>query len=109
MAVEFVITRLCTAKAQELLRKYLDKRIHFFRDNSLQGGRSWNLLSEDSQQILWLVAFSEATHSTLPVLISLSLFLVAEIDIPGKRIVCVAPDDLVHMAFTLPLNYWSKP
>ncbi|MGK2890056.1 hypothetical protein [Klebsiella michiganensis] len=29
-------------KAQELLRQYLDQRIHFFRDNSLQGGRSWN-------------------------------------------------------------------
>jgi len=30
-------------------------------------------------------------------------FPVAEIDIPGKRIVRVAPDDLVHVAFTLPL------
>ncbi|WP_439412523.1 hypothetical protein [Enterobacter ludwigii] len=149
-------------KAQGLLRKYLDQRIHFFRDNSLQGGRSWNQLSEDSQQQLWLMAVSEATHSTLPVMdslvtayselrlsqqqttavsrrklpdaawlaiiifsmaaccltgrqqpqglsllvlpvmISLSLFLVAEIDTPGEGIIRVTPDDLEHVAFTLP-------
>lgn len=149
-------------KAQGLLRKYLDQRIHFFRDTSLQGGRSWNQLSEDSQQQLWLLAVSEATHSplpvmnslleayselrasqqqttavfqrklpdaawlviivfsmaaccltgrqqppgfsllVLPVMISLSLFLVAEIDPPGEGIIRVTPDDLEHMAFTLP-------
>lgn len=149
-------------KAQGLLRQYLDQRIHFFRDNSLQGGRSWNQLSEDREQKLWQVAVSEATHSTLPVMdslltayselrssqqqttsasqrklpdvawlviitfamtaccligrqqrqgfsllalpvmISLSLFLVAEIDIPGEGIIRVTPDDLVHVAFTLP-------
>ncbi|MCU6243891.1 hypothetical protein KWI10_22450 [Enterobacter asburiae] len=149
-------------KAQGLLRKYLDQRIQFFRDNSLQGGRSWNQLSEDSQHQLWLLAVSEATHSTLPVMdsllaayselrtsqqqttsasqrklpdaawlviiffamvacgligrlqrqgasllalpvmISLSLFLVAEIDIPGEGIVRVTPDALEHVAFTLP-------
>lgn len=149
-------------KAQGLLRKYLDQRIHFFRDNSLQGGRSWNQLSEGSQQKLWLLTVSEVTHSTLPgmdslltayselrvsqqqttavsqrklpdaawlviivfamaaccltgrlqrqghsllvlpVMISLSLFLVAEIDTPGEGIICVTPDDLEHVAFTLP-------
>ncbi|MGN5575229.1 hypothetical protein [Enterobacter sp. Lyrl_3] len=149
-------------KAQELLRQYLDQRIHFFRDSSLQGGRSWNQLSEDSQQKLWLLAVSEATHSTLPVMdtlltayselrvsqqqttavsqrklpdtawlviiafamaaccltgrlqrqghsllvlpvmISLSLFLIAEIDTPGEGIIRVIPDDLEHAAFTLP-------
>ena len=149
-------------EAQELLRQYLDQRIHFFRDNSLQGGRSWNQLSEDSEQKLWLLAVSEATHSTLPVMdslltayselrasqqqttaasqrklpdaawlvlivfamtaccligrqqrqgfsllalpvmISLSLFLVAEIDIPGEGIIRVTPEDLEHVAFTLP-------
>lgn len=149
-------------KAQVLLRQYLDQRIHFFRDNSLQGGRSWNQLSEDSQQKLWLLAVSETTHSTLPVMgslltayselrvsqqqttavsqrklpdaawlviivfamvaccltgrqqrqglsllvlpvmISLSLFLIAEIDTPGEGIIRVTPDDLEHVAFTLP-------
>ncbi len=149
-------------KAQGLLRQYLYQRIHFFRDNSLQGGRSWNQLSEDSQQKLWLLAVSETTHSplpvmdslltaysglrssqqqttaasqrklpdaawlviiffamvaccltgrqqrqgfsllALPVMISLSLFLVAEIDIPGEGIIRVTPDDLEHVAFTLP-------
>ncbi|WP_149330300.1 hypothetical protein [Citrobacter braakii] len=58
-------------KAQGLLRKHLDQRIHFFRDNSLQGGRSWNQLSEDSQHQLWLMAVSETTLSTLPVMDSL--------------------------------------
>lgn len=38
----------------------------------------------------------------LPVMISLSLFLVAEIDIPGEGIIRVTPDNLEHMAFTLP-------
>ena len=148
-------------KAQGLLRRYLDQRIHFFRDNSLQGGRSWNQLSEDSQQKLWLLAVSEVTHSTLPgmdslltayselrasqqqttvsqrkipdaawlviiafamaaccltgrqqrqglsrlvlpAMISLSLFLIAEIDTPGEGIIRVTPDDLEHVAFTLP-------
>lgn len=148
-------------KTQGLLRQYLDQRIHFFRDNSQQGGRSWSQLSEDSQQQLWLMAVSEATHSALPiidsqlssyselrasqqqtsavcqrklpdaawlviiafamvacgltgrlqrqgasllalpVMISLSLFLVAEIDIPGEGVIRVTPDDLEHVAFTL--------
>jgi len=149
-------------EAQVWLRKYLDERIQFFRDNSLQGGRSWNRLSEDSQQQLWLMAVSEVRHSplpmmgslltayselrssqqqtiavsqrklpdaawlviiifamtaccligghqrqgdsllALPVMISLSLFLVAEIDIPGEGVIRVTPDDLEHVAFTLP-------
>ncbi|WP_149330302.1 hypothetical protein [Citrobacter braakii] len=38
----------------------------------------------------------------LPVMISLSLFLIAEIDIPGEGIIRVTPDDLEHVAFTLP-------
>lgn len=157
-----LLPALAQPKAQGLLRQYLDQRIHFFRDNSLQGGRSWNQLSEDSQQKLWLLAVSEATHSTLPVMdtlltayselrvsqqqttavsqrklpdaawlviivfamaaccltgqlqrqgfsllvlpvmISLSLFLVAEIDIPGEGIIRVMPDDLEHVLFTLP-------
>lgn len=149
-------------KVQELLRKYLDQRIHFFRDNSLQGGRSWHQLSEGSQLQLWRLAVSEAMQSPLPVMdsfltayselrvsqqqttavsqrkipdaawlviivfamvaccltgrqqrqglsllvlpamISLSLFLVAEIDTPGEGIIRVTPDDLEHVAFTLP-------
>ncbi|AHE73520.1 hypothetical protein M942_24255 [Enterobacter ludwigii] len=163
MAVQsVVILASAQLKAHGLLRQYLDQRIHIFRDNSLQGGRSWNQLSEDSQQQLWLMAVSEATRSALPVMdsllaayselrssqqqtsavswrklpdaawlaiiifamvaccltglqqpqglsllalpamISLSLFLVAEIDTPGEGIIRVTPDDLEHVAFTLP-------
>ncbi|EHN8909278.1 MULTISPECIES: bestrophin-like domain [Enterobacteriaceae] len=152
-------------KAQEQMRKYLDERIHFFRDSSLQGGRSWNRQSEMSQQQLWGLVVAEAQHNptpvmvqllsswselrtaqqqttalhqrnipdaawlvilllammtccmagrqhadrrhglyllVLPVMISLSLFLVAEIDIPGEGIIRVMPDDLEHVLFTLP-------
>lgn len=46
-------------KAQELLRKYLDQRIHFFRHNSLQWGRSWNQLLEGSKLQLWLLPVRE--------------------------------------------------
>jgi hypothetical protein len=148
-------------KVQVLLCQYIERRINFFRDNSLQGGRSWNQLSEGSQQQLWLLAVSEATQSTLPVMdsfmtayselrisqqqttavsqrkipdaawlviivfsmatccligcqqqqgfsllvlpamISLSLFMVAEIDAPGEGIIRVTPDDLERVAFTL--------
>ncbi|MGN5575494.1 hypothetical protein [Enterobacter sp. Lyrl_3] len=152
-------------KAQGLLRKYLDARIHFFRDSTLQGGRVWNRQSETSQQQLWELVVPETLRNTsplmvpllsslselrgsqqqttavnqrkipdaawliillfamvaccmagrqhadrrhglyllvLPVMISLSLFLVAEIDIPGEGIIRVMPDDLEHVLFTLP-------
>lgn len=58
-------------KAQGLMRKYLDARIHFFRDNTLQGGRSWNRQSETSQQQLWELVVPEAMRNTSPAMVSL--------------------------------------
>ncbi|WP_049857273.1 hypothetical protein [Trabulsiella odontotermitis] len=163
-------TRLLPATVQKqawgLLSQYLDERIAFFRDTSLQGERTRNRLSEEEQQRLWslvipevirqpspvmdslLTAYSDlrssqqqttAVHQrkipdaawlvlivfsmtacvlagrldagrpragiplmVLPVMISLSLFLVAEIDIPGEGIIRVTPDELERVAFTLP-------
>lgn len=36
-----------------MLRDYLDERIHFFLDDSVQGGRSWSRLAQGNQQQLW--------------------------------------------------------
>jgi hypothetical protein len=160
-------------KAQGLLCKYLDERIHFFRDSSLQGERSWNRLSEVNQKQLWLLAVSEAilnptpimdsllsayselktsqqqsiamyrrkipdaawlmiivfamagcalagklsagarlswlTLLILPVMISLLLFLVAEIDLPGEGVIRVTPDDLEHVVCTLAQESTGDP
>lgn len=156
-------------RTQGVLRGYLDERIHFFLDDSVQGGRSWSHLAQGNQQQLWrlvspavaknpdavmadlLAAFSELRASqqqtgavwrrhipdaawlvlivfsmtscclsgrllsgqrkpavyllALPGLMSLSLFMIAEIDIPGQGIIRVMPDDIEQVAVTLPVDY----
>lgn len=153
-------------KARGVLRDYLDERIHFFLDDSVQGGRSWSRLAQGNQQQLWqlvspavaknpsavmadlLAVFSELRASqqqtgavwrrhipdaawlvlimfsmsscclsgrllsgqrktvvyllALPGLMSLTLFMVAEIDIPGQGIIRVTPEDIEQVAVTLP-------
>lgn len=153
-------------KTQEVLRGYLDERIRFFRDDSVQGGRNWSHLAQGNQQQLWrlvspeaartptavmadlLSVFSELQASrqqtgavwrrhipdaawlililfsmttcclagrqlagrrkpvlyllALPGLMSLALFMIAEIDTPGQGIIRVTPDDLEQVVFTLP-------
>ncbi|MEI9746059.1 hypothetical protein [Enterobacter ludwigii] len=153
-------------RAQGVLRGYMDERIHFFLDDSVQGGRSWSQLAQGSQQQLWglvspavahnpdavmadlLAAVSELRASqqqtgavwrrhipdaawlvlagfsmascclsgrqlsgqrrpgiyllALPGLMSLALFLTAEIDIPGQGIIRVTPEDIEQVMVTLP-------
>lgn len=153
-------------RARGLLRKYLDERIRFYRENTVQGGRIWSQLSESDQQQLWELVVDESKRNSspvivpllssynrlrytlqdttavcrrkipdaawmililfsmmaccavgrenanqphnglsvlmLPLMMSLSLFLIAEIDVPGEGMIRVTPDDLEHVALTLP-------
>jgi hypothetical protein len=155
-------------KSRAVLRQYLDERIHFFRENSVQGGRSWGQLSVASQRQLWQMVTAEALHApsplmapvlaafselrmtqqhttsvsrrkipdaawlvlilfsmlvcciagrenahrqhywlsmlVLPVMIALSLFIIAEIDVPGEGMIRVTPDDLEQVGLALPVS-----
>lgn len=160
-------------KVQPLLKKYLDERIHFFREETSPGGRGWLRMSEQSQQKLWQMVLPEAGHMpspvmasvlsafnalmtsqhqtraawkrqipdatwlilivfaasacflvghqhherrahhfyllVLPVLTSLVLFMIAEIDIPGQGIIRVTPDDLEQLSMSLMAANPGKP
>lgn len=147
---------------QPELKKYLDDRIHFFREETSTGGRGWSRMTEQHQRRLWQWVTPEAVRSPtaatasllsafnalmisqhqtraawkrqipdaawlllivfaasacflvghhihersahhfylliLPVLTSLVLFMIAEIDLPGQGIIRITPDDLEQLS-----------
>lgn len=155
-----------------VLKKYLDDRIHFFREETTVGGRGWSRMAELKQRQLWQAVAPEAgrtptpvmasvlaafnglivsQHQTnavwkrqipdaawlvlmafaasacfltghlhhergihpffnlvLPVLTSLVLFMIAEIDIPGQGIIRIVPDDLEQLADSLVADRHGK-
>ncbi|PWI77136.1 hypothetical protein DEO48_25970 [Enterobacter sp. CGMCC 5087] len=152
-------------KVQPLLKKYVNDRIHFFREDNDAAGRGWARETEEIQQKLWHIVLPDKGHDltpvlssvlktynelmtskqktsavwkrqvpdaawivlllfamsacfltghqdlahpgyllVLPVLTSLVLFVIAEIDIPGQGIIRVTPDDLEQISAQLITN-----
>lgn len=160
-------------EVQPVLKKYLDERIHFFREETSSGVRGWLRMTEQSQQKLWQMVAPEAGHSPtpvmvsvlsafnalmtsqhqtraawkrqipdaawlllivfagsacflvgqqhperrihhfylllLPVLTSLALFMIAEIDLPGEGIIRTTPDDLDQLSASLMVSNSGQP
>ncbi len=146
-------------KVQPLLRKYVNDRIHFFREENDASGRGWDRETQESQQQLWRIVLPDKGHDltpalssvlkaynalmtsrqktnavwkrqvpdaawivlllfamsacfltghqehahpgyllVLPLLTSMVLFVIAEIDIPGQGMIRVTPDDLEQVS-----------
>lgn len=47
--------------SRQILRAYLNDRIHYFQENSSAGLRAWEKLARNRQQALWQVAAGEAS------------------------------------------------
>lgn len=156
-------------KMQNMLKKYLDDRIHFFRDETTTGEYGWLRMAEDLQQQQWKLLVSEASQGHVqemtsvlsacnalmismmqteavwrrqipdsvwfvlimfvisagfltgrlmpgrdgghfylllfPVMTSLLLFIIAEIDIPGQGLIRVTPDDLEQLGESLVVDH----
>lgn len=66
-----LLTASAQQKARQILRKYIDERIHFFRDETSTGSRGWAHLSSEEQQQLWLPGVSESMNNPSPLMVAM--------------------------------------
>lgn len=58
-------------KTEALLNVYLDDRIRFFNEDTVQGQRTWSQIAREKQNQLWQGAVQVVEHNPTPVMVSM--------------------------------------